>query len=239
MLEITDLHVSYGDAKALKGVSIRVSEGGIAALVGSNGAGKSTALMTIAGLVRPGSGRLDFLGKNLGQLSPAQIVEQGISLVPEGRWLFTKMTIDENLELGAYPQRARGKKNETRDYLLGLFPELRGRLRASAGTLSGGQQQMLAIGRALMSSPRLLMLDEPSLGLAPLVVKTLFEVIAKLNAQGVTILLVEQNVLQCLRMARTGFVIKNGTITLSGPGPQLLEDPGVQKAFLGIGRGLL
>jgi branched-chain amino acid transport system ATP-binding protein len=235
MLEFKEVDVFYGDAQALKSVSITVEEGTIVALVGTNGAGKSTIIRTISGLVRPRSGTVRFRDAHLTSLLPEDIVELGISMVPEGRRLFLKMTVLENLELGAYTSKARPRKAESIDRVLTLFPSLRGRLRQPAMVLSGGQQQMLAIGRALMSLPSLLMLDEPSLGLAPLVVEAMFAAIEVLHRQGVTILLVEQNVRQSLDRADMGFVIQRGAITLSGPSRTIMNDPGVQKAFLGIG----
>jgi branched-chain amino acid transport system ATP-binding protein len=235
MLEFKDVDVFYGDAQALKCVSIAVKEDTIVALVGANGAGKSTIIRTISGLMRPRNGTVKFLDYYLTSLHPENIVELGISLVPEGRRLFSRMTVLENLELGAYTSKARSSTAESIDRVLTLFPTLKGRLRDPAMVLSGGQQQMLAIGRAIMSLPHLLMLDEPSLGLAPLVIKATFDAIEALHQQGVTILLVEQNVRRSLELADMGFVIQTGTITLSGPSQILLTDPGVQKAFLGIG----
>jgi branched-chain amino acid transport system ATP-binding protein len=234
MLELRELDVFYGDAQALKSLSFKVEEGSLVALVGSNGAGKTTVLKTIAGLIMPDGGHIEFLGEDLTLLRPEEIVERGISMVPEGRWLFTKMTLADNLILGAYTPRARKSASDSMTHVLQLFPFLTPRLRRLAGSLSGGEQQMLAIGRALMSRPRLLMLDEPSLGLAPLIVQTMFGVIEKLYKEGVTVLLVEQNVYETLRLAQMAFVIKTGTISLYGEGKVLLEDPGVQKAFLGI-----
>lgn len=235
MLEIKNISVSYGDAQALKDVSLQVAQGSFVALVGANGAGKSTTLNTVAGLIKPSQGSIEFCGHALERLRPKQIVELGISLVPEGRWLFSKMTIAENLELGAYTARARKSASAALDRVLTLFPDLKNRMRQQAIVLSGGQQQMLAIGRALMSSPTLLMLDEPSLGLAPMMVDVMFDVFNTLHQQGVTILLVEQNIQQSLEMAQMGYVIKTGSITLSGRGPELLKDPMVCSAFLGIG----
>ncbi|MEW5722353.1 MAG: ABC transporter ATP-binding protein [Thermodesulfobacteriota bacterium] len=235
MLDLRDVDVYYGDAQALKGVSLRVNEGEIVALVGANGAGKSTTLKTIAGLLRPRRGRIEFLGEGLAALRPEEIVNRGISLVPEGRRLFTRMTVAENLELGAYPPRARARTADSLEQVLALFPPLKERFQEPAAVLSGGQQQMLAIGRALMSRPRLLMFDEPSLGLAPLMVQAMFEVIDTLHRHGVTVLLVEQNVGRSLKLAQYGFILKTGSIALCGSSQALLEDPGVKKAFLGIG----
>jgi branched-chain amino acid transport system ATP-binding protein len=238
VLELNGLNIFYGDAQAVNDLSLRVDRGTLAALVGANGAGKSTTLMAIAGLIRPRSGTVEFMGKELNELPPEDIVERGISLVPEGRWLFTKMTVAENLRMGGYSSRARKNAAESMEYVLRLFPILKSHYRRSAASLSGGEQQMLAIGRALMSKPHLLMLDEPSLGLAPLIVETMFEAIQRLHDSGVTVLLVEQNVRESLKLAQKAFVIKTGILTLSGKGADLLENPDVQKAFLGIGKDL-
>ena len=235
MLEIKNISVFYGDAQALKDVSLEVAEGSLVALVGANGAGKSTTLSTVAGLLKPRSGSVTFMGQSLVPMRPKEIVELGISLVPEGRWLFSKMTVYENLELGAYTPRARNSKADSVERVMTLFPDLKPRLQDPAMVLSGGQQQMLAIGRALMSQPKLLMLDEPSLGLAPLMVDVMFGVFETLHSQGVTILLVEQNIQQSLELAQMGYVIKTGSISLSGTGADLLKDEGVCRAFLGIG----
>jgi branched-chain amino acid transport system ATP-binding protein len=235
VLEIKNISVFYGDAQALKDVSLEVAEGSLVALVGANGAGKSTTLSTVAGLLKPRSGSVTFMGQSLVPMRPKEIVELGISLVPEGRWLFSKMTVYENLELGAYTPRARNSKADSVERVMTLFPDLKPRLQDPAMVLSGGQQQMLAIGRALMSQPKLLMLDEPSLGLAPLMVDVMFGVFETLHSQGVTILLVEQNIQQSLELAQMGYVIKTGSISLSGTGADLLKDEGVCRAFLGIG----
>lgn len=235
MLEIKDLEVSYHGAPALRGVSLAVKEGSTVALIGANGAGKSTVLKAVTGLVRPCSGSVEFLGKSLNSLSPQSIVEMGIALVPDGRRLFTKMTVLENLEMGAYTPRARTLMPQSRERVLDLFEPLTTRLTQQAGTLSGGLQQMVAIGRALMSCPKLLMLDEPSLGLAPIVVELMFGVLRSLREQGITVLLVEQNVRQTLEQSDYAYVIQTGDIALQGSGQELLKDPSVQKAFLGIG----
>lgn len=235
MLEIKDLEVSYHGAPALRGVSLAVKEGSTVALIGANGAGKSTVLKAVTGLVRPCSGSVEFLGKSLNSLSPQSIVEMGIALVPDGRRLFTKMTVLENLEMGAYTPRARSLMLQSRERVLDLFEPLTTRLAQQAGTLSGGLQQMVAIGRALMSCPKLLMLDEPSLGLAPIVVELMFGVLRSLREQGITVLLVEQNVRQTLEQSDYAYVIQTGDIALQGSGQELLKDPSVQKAFLGIG----
>ena len=235
MLQINDISVSYGDAQALKNVSMSVAEGSLVALVGANGAGKSTMLNTVAGLLRPKNGDIEFMGQSISKLRPKEIVDLGISLVPEGRWLFSKMTVAENLELGAYAPRARKNVSDSVERVLSLFPDLKDRLGQQAIVLSGGQQQMLAIARALMSRPKLLMLDEPSLGLAPMIVDIMFDVFKTLHDQGVTILLVEQNVQQSLELAEMGYVIKTGSIALSGRGTDLVNDESVCRAFLGIG----
>ena len=235
MLTIKDLEVRFHGAPALRGVSLNVTEGSMVALIGANGAGKSTVLKTITGLVRPSSGSVELEGRSINSLSPQAIVDMGIALVPEGRKIFTKMTVLENLEMGAYIPRARSQKAQTLERVLSLFEPLSSRLSQPAGMLSGGLQQMVAIGRAMMSCPRVLMLDEPSLGLAPLVVKLMFEVVSSLREQGVTVLLVEQNVRKTLEQADYAYVIQTGEIALHGSGQRLLKDPGVQKAFLGIG----
>ena len=232
LLEVIDLNVHYGDAQALYDVSIRVEEGTIVALVGANGAGKSTFLKTVAGLLRPSSGRVEFLGSRVDGEDANVIVDLGISLVPEGRELFSQLTVLENLELGAFTKRARPLMKETLEWVADLFPIIKERKNQLAGRMSGGEQQMIAIGRGLMSRPKLLMLDEPSLGLAPLVAKTIFETITNLNAQKVTILLVEQNIHQTLKIAHHAFVLKTGRVTMMGRGEELLADPEIQKAYM-------
>jgi len=233
LASVTDLSVFYGDAQALWDVSFEVYEGEVFSIIGSNGSGKSTILRTLAGLTRPSSGRVDFEGKRIDGKGAVDVVSLGISLVPEGRGLFSTMTALENLELGAFSKRARSQKDESLKWVFELFPHITGRQRQAAGKMSGGEQQMLAIGRALMARPKLLMLDEPSLGLAPLVVRTVFEIIATLKAQGVTILLVEQNIHQALKIADRACVIKTGRITMTGKGNELLADPEVRKAYMG------
>jgi branched-chain amino acid transport system ATP-binding protein len=233
LLDVSNLNVSYGDAHALWDVSFQVHEGEVFSIIGSNGAGKSTILRTLSGLMRPSSGRAEFQGTSIGGKNPASIVDLGISLVPEGRELFSTMTVLENLELGAFSKRSRAQKRESLKWVFELFPRITSREQQLAGKMSGGEQQMLAIGRALMSRPKLLMLDEPSLGLAPLIVKTVFEIIATLKAQGVTILLVEQNIHQALKVADRACVIKTGRITMEGTGAELLADPEIRKAYMG------
>jgi len=225
--------VLYGDVQALWDVSLEVKQGTIVSLVGANGAGKSTLLKTISGINRATKGEILFSGKSVTHLKPQQVVDIGISHVPEGRRLFASLTVLENLKLGAYPPRARAVFGESLTKAFDLFPVLKSRQNQKAGSLSGGEQQMLAIGRAMMSQPTILMLDEPSLGLSPILVKTMFDLVASLNKQGVTMLLVEQNVRQALKIANHAYVLKNGRIVMSGGGEELLADPEVQKAYIG------
>ena len=233
MLEVMDLDVHYGDAQALWDIGFNINESDVYSIIGSNGAGKSTILKTLAGLLRPTSGRVEFLGSRVDGKDPNVMVDPGISLVPEGRELFSQLTVLENLELGAFTKRARPFTKETFEWVVNIFPIIKERKNQLAGRMSGGEQQMIAIGRGLMSRPKLLMLDEPSLGLAPLIVKAIFETIAQLNAQKVTILLVEQNIHQALKIAHQAFVLKTGRITLMGKGEELLSDPEIQKAYMG------
>jgi len=233
LLNVSDLNVFYGDAQALWDVSFHVQAGEVFSIIGSNGSGKSTILKTLSGLMRPTSGQVAFDGSRIDGNSAARIVDDGISLVPEGRGLFSSLTVAENLELGAFTRRARPWMKQTIEQLSDTFQIIRTRSRQLAGTMSGGEQQMLAIAKALMSKPKLLMLDEPSLGLAPMVVKTVFEIVAALKAQGVTILLVEQNVHHALRIADRACVIKTGQINMIGTGRELLSDPEIQKAYMG------
>jgi branched-chain amino acid transport system ATP-binding protein len=233
LLEISDLAVAYGGVQALWGVSVDVEEGSIVSLVGANGAGKSTLLKTIAGINRPQRGTVLFAGRKMFGLRPEEVVDAGISLVPEGRRLFSRLTVKENLELGAYTPRARPKTKESLEQAYDLFPILKTRRDQQAGSLSGGEQQMLAIARSMMSKPSILMLDEPSLGLSPLVVKMMFELIESLNRTGITILLVEQNVYQALKISHHAYVMKTGKIALDGSGEELLANPDVQNAYLG------
>jgi branched-chain amino acid transport system ATP-binding protein len=234
LLQIELLDFAYGDAQVLRGVSLEVRQGEIVTLVGSNGAGKSTTLRNISRLLTPRSGRIVFDGHDLLKLSSHEVVELGVVQVPEGRRVFPEMTVLENLRLGSYVKAARGDRAENLERGLTLFPRLRERASQLGGTLSGGEQQMLAIARGLMAKPRLLLLDEPSLGLAPLFVKTIFDTIATIHAQGVSVLLVEQNVYQSLRVAHRGYVLETGRITLQGTGPELLESDAVKAAFLGL-----
>jgi branched-chain amino acid transport system ATP-binding protein len=233
LLEIRDLAVAYGGVQALWGVSVHVDEGTVVSLVGANGAGKSTLLKTIAGINRPQKGEVFFGERRLSGLKPEDVVSAGISLVPEGRRLFSRLTVKENLELGAYVARARPLSDESLERAYELFPILRTRSAQIAGSLSGGEQQMLAIARSMMSRPSILMLDEPSLGLSPLIVKMMFELIESLNRTGVTILLVEQNVYQALKISHHAYVMKTGRIALEGSGEELLANPDVQNAYLG------
>lgn len=233
MLEIQGLDVFYGDIQAVWDVSLHVAEGSIVALVGANGAGKSTLLKTISGITSAKRGEILFSGKSLTNLPPQDIVKMGISHVPEGRRLFSNLTVYENLKLGAYIPRSRRSIAQSLERAYGLFPVLKNRMNQKAGALSGGEQQMLAIARAMMSQPRILMLDEPSLGLSPILVRTMFELIMNLNRQKVTILLVEQNIRQALKIADQAYVLKNGKIAMTGQGKTLLTDPEVQKAYIG------
>ncbi|MDR5694032.1 MAG: ABC transporter ATP-binding protein [Armatimonadota bacterium] len=234
MLEVENIHVFYGEAQALSDVSFHVGEGEIVTLVGSNGAGKTTVLNTISGLLTPRSGSIRLNGVRLDRLPAHRIVELGVVQIPEGRRLWPNMTVLENLELGAYIRQARAARKESLRWVFQLFPRLEERKYQLAGTLSGGEQQMLAIARGLLARPKLLMLDEPSLGLAPFLVREVFETIQEINRQGVTILLVEQNVHLALGIARRGYVLETGRIVLSGSGRELLENPHVQKAYLGL-----
>jgi branched-chain amino acid transport system ATP-binding protein len=234
MLEIENLHAAYGNIQALRGVDLAVPEGAIVTLIGANGAGKSTLLMTVCGNPRARSGRIRFLGENIASLSTCEIVRRGIAQVPEGRRIFPRMSVLENLQLGATLADP-GRFDADLARVAALFPILEQRRHQRAGTLSGGEQQMLAIARALMSRPRLLLLDEPSLGLAPLVVKQIFAVIGEVNRAGTTVLLVEQNAYHALKLAHTGYVMQQGRIVLSGTGAELLANPEVRGAYLEAG----
>jgi len=233
MLEIRGLDVFYGDIQAVWDVSLHVAEGSIVALVGANGAGKSTLLKAISGITSVKRGVILFSGISLTNLSPQDIVKMGISHVPEGRRLFSNLTVYENLKLGAYIPGSRRSIAQSLERAYDLFPVLKNRMNQRAGALSGGEQQMLAIARAMMSRPRILMLDEPSMGLSPILVRTMFELIMNLNRQKVTILLVEQNIHQALKIADQAYVLKNGRIAMTGEGKELLSDPEVQKAYIG------
>lgn len=233
VLQVENLHVFYGGIHALKGIHLEVQEGKIIALIGANGAGKSTTLRAISGLVRPQQGVIRFLGKEVTEKPSHQIVEMGIVMVPEGRKIFPNLTVMENLLLGGYTRKNRQEIRKDLEWVFTLFPRLRERTWQKGGTLSGGEQQMLAVARALMSRPRLLMMDEPSLGLAPLLVKEIFRIVEILNREGVTILLIEQNAKAALEVADYAYVLETGRITLYGEGKVLLSDERVRKAYLG------
>ena len=233
LLEVTDLQVAYGHIEAVQGISFEVHAGEIRTLVGANGAGKSTTLLALSGLVRPTSGSILFEGEELTRLKTHQIVERGLVQVAEGRAILTTLTVRENLELGAYRRKDRAAIATDLERVLTLFPRLQERLDGLAGNLSGGEQQMLAIGRALLARPRLLLLDEPSMGLAPIIVQGIFRTLREINAEGLTVFLVEQNVRQALKIADHGYVIENGRIVLSDSGERLLGDPKVLAAYLG------
>ena len=232
-LEIKDLHVSYGGIRALKGVDLTVDEGQIVTLIGANGAGKSTTLRAISGLQKPQSGSILYGGEELIGLPAKEIVRRGIIHVPEGRRVFPDMTVAENLKIGAFLRTDKGGIADDIDYVHSLFPRLKERSWQLAGTLSGGEQQMLAVGRALMSRPKVLMMDEPSLGRAPLIVKDIFSIIRRVNADGITVLLIEQNANAALRVADYGYVLETGTIALTGTGEELLRNESVREAYLG------
>ncbi|MEG1632735.1 MAG: ABC transporter ATP-binding protein [Oscillospiraceae bacterium] len=231
MLSIKDLKVNYGGIEAVKGVSFDVPEGDIVTLIGANGAGKSSTLRAIAGLVKPKSGSITFLGDELIGKDPTDIVKKGVTLVPEGRRIFPDLTVLENLRVGAYLRK--DDLTEDINWVYDLFPRLKERAWQAGGTLSGGEQQMLAVGRALMSRPKLMMMDEPSLGLAPLIVRDIFSIIKEINKRGVTILLIEQNANMALKIADTGYVMETGRVILSGPGRELLTNEAVKAAYLG------
>jgi branched-chain amino acid transport system ATP-binding protein len=233
LIELENVAAGYGDVQVLWGVALAVREGEIATLVGANGAGKTTTLKTISGVVRATAGVMLYDGQRIDKLPSHQIAARGISHVPEGRRLFPLMTVRENLELGVTSKEARNTREESLDHVFSLFPRLKERESQMAGTLSGGEQQMVAIGRGLMARPRLLMLDEPSLGLAPIVVREMFEIIREVNRSGITILLVEQNVQQSLKISDRAFVLENGRVVLEGVGAELLDDERVREAYLG------
>ncbi|NLU51804.1 MAG: ABC transporter ATP-binding protein [Clostridiaceae bacterium] len=233
MLKIDNLNVFYGPIHALKGISLEVNEGEIVTLIGSNGAGKSTTLSAITGLVKASSGTITFNGKNITNLPPYKIVKMGISLSPEGREVFPALTVEENLTLGAYTRNNHNDIREIFERVYNLFPRLRERIKQAAGTLSGGEQQMLAIGRALMSKPKLLLLDEPSMGLAPNLVLLIFDLIESISKQGTTILLIEQNANMALSIADRAYVLETGRIAFSGDAASLADDPRIRKAYLG------
>src|SRR5690348_16608830 len=236
LLEIDRIDVFYGRVQALRGESMQVDNGEVVALIGSNGAGKTTTLRTISGLQHPARGTIRFDGKDITREEPQNIVNLGICQSPEGRRLFTRMTVLDNLRMGAYTRRNQGEIKKDMDRVFELFPRLKERLNQVAGTLSGGEQQMCAMGRALMAKPKLLMLDEPSLGLAPILVETIFQIVREINAQGTPVLLVEQNATKALEVAHRGYVLETGNIVQSGTGKELLASEDVQKAYLGVTR---
>ena len=234
MLKVREIDVYYGDMQALRDVSIDVNEGEVVSVIGSNGAGKSTLLKTISGMLRSRKGMISLNGNEISQAPSSSIVEKGISHVPEGRQIFPNMTVLENLEMGAQFPRTKRVRHETLEQVFAYFPRLKERHGQKAGTLSGGEQQMLAMGRGLMSVPALMMLDEPSLGLAPVLVSTIFEIIEKINKQGTSILLIEQNVFNSLKISDRGYILENGKVALSGSGQELLENPHIRKTYLGL-----
>ena len=231
ILKITDLRVNYGGIEAVKGISFDVPEGKIVTLIGANGAGKSSTLRTISGLVKPKSGKIEFKGQDITGKDPTSIMQGGITLVPEGRRIFPDLTVQENLRVGAYIRK--DDISGDLDWVYGLFPRLKERSWQAGGTLSGGEQQMLAVARALMSRPKIIMMDEPSLGLAPLIVRDIFDIIREINRQGVTVLLIEQNANMALKTADIGYVLETGIITLRGTGAELLANESVKAAYLG------
>ena len=231
ILEIKNLSVNFGGIKAVNNISMEVEEGKIVTLIGANGAGKSTILRSVSGIVKPQAGEIFLNGQNILGMSPDAIVSRGVTLVPEGRRVFPNLTVQENLKIGAYLRK--DKLDADLEYVYSLFPRLKERNWQLAGTLSGGEQQMLAVGRALMSKPKLVMMDEPSLGLAPLVVKSIFEIIETINGQGITVLLIEQNANMALRIADTAYVLETGAITMAGTGAELLANDTIKEAYLG------
>jgi len=234
MFELRETHIAYGDIHVVHGVSLQIEKGEIISLVGSNGAGKTTILKAISGLLKPISGTILFEERRLDQLRPAQIVDLGVSQVPEGRKLFGSMPVEINLEMGAIRRQARLQKKENLRKVLDLFPILADRKRQLAGSLSGGEQQMLAIGRSLMSEPKLLIMDEPSLGLSPLLTKTILDTVLTIRKEGTTVLLVEQNLIQALKISDRGYILETGRIVQTGTGTELLQDEQIKKKYLGI-----
>jgi branched-chain amino acid transport system ATP-binding protein len=233
LLDVKDIHVFYGNIEAVKGMSFHVGQGEIVCLIGANGAGKTTTLRTVSGLLRPGEGAIFYEGQRIDLLPAHEIVGLGVAQSPEGRRIFPRMSVRENLDMGAFIRRDAPGQREDMDRIMDLFPILKERARQAAGTLSGGEQQMLAMGRALMARPKLLLLDEPSMGLAPIVVQTIFDTIRDINDQGMTVLLVEQNAAQALSLAHRGYVIETGKIVLEDEASSLLENEQVRKAYLG------
>jgi branched-chain amino acid transport system ATP-binding protein len=234
MLELENIHTYYGNIHALKGISLIVDKGEIVTLIGANGAGKSTTLRTITGLLRPRTGTIKLDGEDLGKYKAHDIVYKGIAMVPEGRGIFARLTVTENLDMGAYSRTSKAEYEKDVERIFALFPRLKERRNQVAGTLSGGEQQMLATGRALMAHPTILLMDEPSMGLAPVLVELIFATIEQINKEGVTVLLVEQNALMALSVANRGYVLQSGTIVLQDSAANLKKDPTVQKAYLGM-----
>ena len=234
MLELKDVHTYYGNIHALKGISLTVNDGEIVTLIGSNGAGKSTTLRTIQGLIRPRSGTIILDGEELEKLAAHQVAERGVAQSPEGRMIFPRMTVVENLEMGTYARKDKSSMPVDMEKVFTLFPRLKERIHQKAGTLSGGEQQMLAMGRALMAKPKILLLDEPSMGLSPLLVELIFETIVEINKEGTTVLLVEQNALMALSIAKRGYVLQTGEIILSDSAENLKNNEMVQKSYLGV-----
>ncbi|MFD2258395.1 ABC transporter ATP-binding protein [Chelativorans composti] len=233
MVEVEDLRAGYGAVEVLRGIDLTISRGDVVALLGSNGVGKTTFNSVLSGLIRPWAGRIRFNGEDVTGRDAARMVDAGLVLVPEGRLIFPNLTVRENLILGSY-RRAGSRREQNIERIVSIFPRLKERFEQKAGTLSGGEQQMLAIGRGMMAEPELLILDEPSLGLSPLLVEEMFNLIRRLNEEGLTILLVEQNVAQSLEIATTGYVLENGTISLAGPAAELMSNPELQRSYLGI-----
>lgn len=234
MLEVKNIDVYYGDVQVIWDVAFEVRKGEVVALIGANGAGKSTTLKTISGLLRPRKGEITFEGAPVHKIEPYKLIEMGLALCPEARRLFVEMTVDENLDMGSLKGEAKKKRDKTKDMVFDLFPRLKERRRQLAGTLSGGEQQMVAVGRGLMSLPKLLMFDEPSLGLAPILVREIFNVIKRIREEGTTVLIVEQNTKQTLSICDRAYVLETGKITLQGTGLALLNDEHVKKAYLGV-----
>lgn len=234
MLQLDNIHAGYGNTEVLRGVSLEVKAGEVVTLVGANGAGKTTTLRSLCGLIKPSQGSISFDGRRLDGCRPDQIVDAGITLVPEGRQLFPFISVRDNLLMGAYKKAARPAVKQRLEQVLELFPRVRERLEQHAGSLSGGEQQMVAIARGLMADPKLLIFDEPSLGLSPLLVSQVFGIIDKILALGTTVLIVEQNIVHTLRVAHRGYVLENGAITLTGSGQELLDNPHVKRAYLGL-----
>lgn len=234
LLEVENLHTYYGNIHALKGISLTVEKGEIVTLIGGNGAGKTTTLRTISGMLKPREGWVKLNGEDLGKFRANQVVYKGVAMVPEGRRVFARLTVKENLEMGAFSLNSREKQDSNMERIFNLFPRLRDRRSQLAGTLSGGEQQMLATGRALMANPSILLMDEPSMGLAPVLVELIFDIIQQINKEGVTILLVEQNALMALGVAHRGYVLQTGEIVLSDNAEKLRKDTSIQKAYLGM-----